>query len=61
MPDQVNVIQINGIFPSFLLQAVLLQFGSYYLIGTDVELDIVLPVNILRCLRAFFGKLATCN
>jgi hypothetical protein len=58
MPYQVNVRQINGVFPSFILQTVLSQSGSYYLIGTEAELDIVLPVNILSCLRAFFGKLA---
>jgi hypothetical protein len=56
MHGQVNVIQINGVFSTFLLQTVLLQYGSYYLIGTEVESDIVLPdisvpVNILSCAR----------
>jgi hypothetical protein len=48
MHGQVNVIQINGVFSTFLLQTVLLQSGNYYLIGTEVESDIVLPVNIFR-------------
>jgi hypothetical protein len=47
-PDQVNVRQINGVFSKFLLQTVLSQSGSYYLIRTRVEPDIVLPVNIFR-------------
>jgi hypothetical protein len=45
---KVNVIQINGVFSTFLLQTVLSQSGGYYLIGTEVEPDIVLPVNIFR-------------
>jgi hypothetical protein len=55
MPDKVNVIQINGVFSTFILQSVLLQSKSYYLIGTEVELDIVLPVNIFRCVRYLMG------
>ena len=55
MPDQVNVIQINGVFSTFLLQTVLSQSGSYYLIETEVEPDIVLPVNIFRCVRPLMG------
>jgi hypothetical protein len=47
-PDKVNVRQINGVFLTFLLQTFLSQSGSYYLIGTEVEPDIVLPVNIFR-------------
>jgi hypothetical protein len=47
-PDQVNVRQINGVFSKFLLQTVLSQSGSYYLIGTEAEPDMVLPVNIFR-------------
>jgi hypothetical protein len=47
MPDQVNVIQINGVFSTFLLQTVSSQSGNYYLIGTEVELDRGLVVNIL--------------
>jgi hypothetical protein len=46
MHDQVNVWRINGVFLKFLLQTVSSQSGSYYLIGTEVEPDIVLPVNI---------------
>jgi hypothetical protein len=48
MHGQVNVIQINGVFSTFLLQTVLSQSGSYYLIGTEVELDTGLVVNIFR-------------
>jgi hypothetical protein len=47
-PDKVNVRRINGVFLTFLLQTFLSQSGSYYLIGTEVKLDIVLPVNIFR-------------
>jgi hypothetical protein len=64
MPDKVNVIQINGVFSTFLLQTVSSQSGSYYLIGTEAEPDMVLPVNILsyvRLLKGLFGKLATCS
>jgi hypothetical protein len=46
MPDKVNIIQINGVFLKLLLQTVLSQSGSYYLIGTEVELDTGLVVNI---------------
>jgi hypothetical protein len=48
MHGQVNVIQINGVFSTFLLQTVLSQSGSYYLIETEVEPNIVLPINIFR-------------
>jgi hypothetical protein len=39
----------------FLLQTVLSQSGSYYLIGTRVELDRGLVVNILSCARPLIG------
>jgi hypothetical protein len=56
MHGQVNVRRINGVFSTFLLQTVLSQSGSYYLIGTGAEPDIVLPdisvpVNISSCAR----------
>jgi hypothetical protein len=44
MPSQVNVRQINRGFLKFILQTFLSQSGSYYLIGTWVELDIVLLI-----------------
>jgi hypothetical protein len=55
MPDQVNVQRINGVFLKFLLQALLSQSGSYYLIETRVELDKGLVVNILSCARPLMG------
>jgi hypothetical protein len=48
--DQVNVRRINGVFSKFLLQTVLSQSGIYYLIGTEVEPDKGLVVNIFAVL-----------
>jgi hypothetical protein len=63
MHGQVNVRRINGVFLKFLLQSILPQSASYYLIRTEADPDIILPVNIFRYVRLlkdfFFGKLAT--
>jgi hypothetical protein len=59
MPDQVNVIQINGVFSTFILQTVLSQSGSYYLIGTEVELDTGLVINIFSYGWPIFSKKKT--